>query len=83
MLNSLLFSQSFFINTEPIEPNLNSIYSNKYSKILRRTGIMSKTILVFQSFTDNCFCSFEFKPIQFFNFSFELSDKLGKDYQFL
>ncbi len=31
---SLLFSSSFFVNSETIEQNLNSIFANKYGKIL-------------------------------------------------
>jgi hypothetical protein len=31
--NSLSFSHSFFVNSEPIAKNLNSIFVNKYSKI--------------------------------------------------
>ncbi len=29
-MNSLLFSSSFCVNSEPVEQNLNSIFANKY-----------------------------------------------------
>ncbi len=32
-MSSLSFSSSIFVNSEPIEQNLNSIFANKYGKI--------------------------------------------------
>ncbi len=32
-MNSLSFSSLIFVNSEPIEQNLNSIFANKYNKI--------------------------------------------------
>jgi hypothetical protein len=67
---SLSIKTSFIVNTEPIEKNLNSIFTNKYGKVWCRMGnnekfrkIMNSWILVFHSFTNICLSSVKFVNI--------------------